>query len=199
MARRRATALELPDRLALYFLLHPSARPLAREIEKHLDVGPRPLEAELDRLVEEGMVVRERQGRKVVFRPDEGHAGWDAVRRRMRELVSPADVLREALSAVPGIEAAVVYGPAAPRDAGDASEVEVLLVGDHVPRKELGRVTGEAAAVLGRELNVVQLGRAELREHLQRGEAFIRGDAGGPKEWVVGHARLVPELAAPLR
>lgn len=196
MSRKHFLGSETFERVVLYFLLHPEARPHFRALQRHLGASTRPLQTELKRLEERGLLRREREGRKVLYRADADHRGWDALFRMIRAFGAPTDILREAFSTVPGIEAALVFGSIARGDAREESDVDVLLVGEHIPRRELGRSTQESSAVIGREVNVVQLSRREIREQLARGQTFIRNVAGGPKLWIVGDERRVPELAA---
>lgn len=184
------------ERVVLYFLVHDGARPHFRALQRHLRAGTRPLQAELRRLEKRGLLLRERDGQRVYYRADPHHEGWDALRMMVQVFGEPDDVLREALSTVPGIEGALVFGSVARGDAREESDVNVLLVGEDISRRELGLSTLESSAVIGREVNVVVLSPGELRERATRGNAFVRNVATQPQKWIVGDPRRFPELAA---
>jgi predicted nucleotidyltransferase len=173
-------------RLILYFVLHEDEAPHFRALARRLGAGVRPLRVALERLEEEGLIRSAERGNRRVYRVETGHTGWEALRRMVREFADPADVLREALAEVPGVEAAFVFGSVARGRPGPESDVDVLVLGDDIPARELGRGTSESSAVLGREVNVVRYTRRDFARRLAEGNAFARSVAAGPKRWIVG-------------
>lgn len=183
-------------RLILHFILQPDEALHFRALQRRVGGGVRPLKAALDRLEQEGLVRAEDDANRRVYRVNESHPGWDALRHMVRAFADPAEVLAAALAGVPGVEAAFVFGSVARGEARKGSDVDVMLVGDEIPRRALGRSTSESSAVLGREVNVVRYTRDDLARRLSEGNAFVRGVLDGPRRWIVGDPRVLPERAA---
>ena len=95
----------------------------------------------------------------------------------------------------PGVEGAFVFGSVARGEAREESDVDVLLLGEEIPRRELGRTLLEASALLGRDVNAVRYTRAEFADEAARGESFARRVARGPKRWIAGDERLLGRAA----
>jgi predicted nucleotidyltransferase len=185
-ARDMLLGSETLYRVILYFIFHAGDAPHFRALQRHVGSGVRPLRAALERLETQGLIRSQGEANRRVFRADEAHAGWEALRHMVRAFADPADVLREGLSDVPGIEAAFVFGSAASGETRPESDVDVLIVGEDVPRRALGRGTSESSAVLGREVNVVRCTRGDLARRVAEGNAFLRNVLSGPRRWVLG-------------
>lgn len=184
------------ERVVLFYLVHPDSAPHVRMLQRLLGIGMRSLQAELARLAERGLLQVEREGKRSVYRANPDHPGWNALRAMVRAFGDPAEVLRVALAAIPGIEAAFVFGSIARGDAVPESDVDVLIVGDDIPRAELGRAILESSAVIGRDVNVARYTPAELAEDLARGDSFLRNVLDGRKRWIAGEPGSLEELAA---
>jgi predicted nucleotidyltransferase len=182
--------------LIVRFVLWPDAAPHFRELQRATGSGVRSLQAALERLHARGLVRSEGQGNRRVVRVNGDHSGWDALLRMVRAFVEPDEVLREALSGIPGIRAAFVFGSVARREAHDESDVDLFVVGDEIPSQELARSVSESTSVLGREVNVVRYTPQELARRAAAGDPFVRSVVKAPKLWVVGDERLVAELTA---
>lgn len=108
------------------------------------------------------------------------------LRQLVRELADPVEVIRDALSDVPGTVAGFVFGSFARGDVREDSDVDVLVLGEAIAEDLLSRRTLDAGVLLGREVNVVSMSRAELRRRLQTGSGFLPRVAAGPRRWLVG-------------
>lgn len=184
------------ESLIVRFVLWPDAAPHFRELQRATRGGVRSLQAALARLHDRGLVRSEGRGNRRLVRVNADHPGWDALRRMVRAFVAPEEVLREALSGVPGIEAAFVFGSTASGTVHDESDVDVFVVGDEIPRGELARNVSDSAAVLGREVNVVRYTPDELARRVSAGDPFIRAIAGAPRRWLIGDDRLLAVIGA---
>lgn len=122
---------------------------------------------------------------------NEDGSRWRVLRQLIRELADPVDVARDALSDVPGVLAAFVFGSFARGDVRKDSDVDVFILGEGIPEDLLSRRTLDAGVLLGREVNVVQMTRGELRERLQAGSGFLTHVFTGAKRWLVGDERTL--------
>lgn len=182
---------ETLEKVVLYSLVHPEARPHFRALQRHLGVSSRSLQMALEELQGRGLLLRIAEGNRALYRADAESPGWSALRAMVRAFGDPVDVLREALSTVPGVEGAFVFGSFARGEAREESDVDVLLVGDDIPRRELSRSTLESSALLGREVKVVRYGRDELARRISAGHHFTERVLRGPKRWIVGEERAL--------
>lgn len=182
-------------RLVLFFVVHPDAAPHFRALQRRLGGGTRPLRAALERLEEHGLIRSEGEMNRRVYRANEDHEGWEALRHMVRAFADPAEVLRESISDVPGIEAAFLFGSMARGEPHADSDVDVLVLGDEIPRRALGKSTSELSALLGREVNVVRYTRGDFSRRLSEGNAFIQNVISGPKQWIIGDPRVLPSVS----
>ncbi|GAA2629127.1 ArsR family transcriptional regulator [Paractinoplanes durhamensis] len=147
----------LMGELLAWIYLHPEMSYSAGELARQFKVSERSVGKEADRLSEAGLVREERRGNLRLLKADL-HSPFA---RPLTELLAfnygPAAVLAELIPALPGVDAAYLYGPWAARYLGAAGppprDVEVLVVGapDH---RELADAAGLAERRLGREVNV---------------------------------------------
>lgn len=181
------TASPALARLLLHFAVAPDAPVHLRALQRHLGLGSRSVQRELKRLVEWGVLRRDEADGRAEFRVDPEHPKWHALFTLVRTFAEPTEVVREALSHVPGVEAAFVFGSAARGDAHVGSDVDVFVLGEEIPPADLGRASFAAEVVLGREIDMKRYTRDHLRRAMDRGDAaFLREALGGPKRWIVG-------------
>ncbi len=183
-------------RLVIFFALHPDEPVHLRLLGRLTRLGRRSLENELRRLESLGLVERRREGRNVVFRAEEEHPGWHALREMVRQFADPAEVLASALARVDGVDAAFVFGSFARGDTRPDSDVDLFVVADEGARRDLGREATEASVLLGRPVEVTWYSRDKLRQRLASDNAFVRRVVDGPKRWVVpDHSGAFPSAA----
>ncbi|HEU4884263.1 MAG TPA: nucleotidyltransferase domain-containing protein [Longimicrobium sp.] len=181
----------------IYFVLHPDAALHFRALQRATGISSRSLQHEIERLEALGLVQRERDGRLVRYRAVAGHPRWSVLREMVRQFVAPAELLRVALSEVPGLEAAFIYGSCARGDMRADSDIDVFTVGegleDREPELALMAGTSEASMLLGREVNVTRYTSGRL--NARRDTGFIRSVLSGPKAWLVGDEKVLPSSA----
>lgn len=195
-ARTMLLGSETLYRVILYFLLHPHAKPHFRALQRRVGAGVRPLKASLDRLEGLDLLRSEGEGNRRVYRANHEHRGWLALMHMVREFADPAEILREALSDVPNVEAAFIFGSVASGEARPESDLDLFIVGEEIPDYEMGRCTSESSAVLGRVVNVVEYSRRDLARRIAENHYFLRNILSKPKRWIVGNEQLLARMAA---
>lgn len=187
-------------RVVAHFVLRPGAALHFRALQRATGVSSRSLQQELARLEELGMVRGERAGRLVRYRAVDDHPRWRVLREMVRAFAAPAELLRAVVLGAPGVEAAFLYGSFAREGAVDeGSDVDVMVVGnvdEPETRFALGEGALEAAALLGREVNLTRYTPERLAARRARGGRFLRSVLEGPKEWLVGDERVLEASAA---
>ena len=174
-------------RLVTHFALRPDEAPHTRALQRATGLTSRSLQTELARLERLGVIRREVSGRHVRHIPNEQSPRWRLLRELVRELADPADVVRDALSDVPGLEAAFVFGSMARgTDIREGSDIDLFVLRGNLAEDRLARRTIDAGVLLKREVNPVVMGVEELRDRLSGESGFLRAVLSEPKRWVVG-------------
>jgi predicted nucleotidyltransferase len=183
-------------RLVLHFALHGGEPHHVRELQRRTGLSMSSLNRELRRLESRGLVERADEGGRAFFRAVESHPAWKTLRQLVRDFADPAEVVEEAIAGIDGIAAAFVFGSFARGDAGEHSDVDVLVVRDVGADAALGRKTAEASVLLGRPVEVRAYTPDRLQRLLGSGNAVLGRIIAGPKRWIVGDEDRLQELAA---
>ena len=173
-------------RLVLHFALHGHEPHHVRGLQRRSGLSMSSLNRELRRLESRGLVQRVDDGGRALYRAVEEHPAWKTLRQLVRDFADPAEVVEEAISGIEGIEAAFVFGSFARGDAGEHSDVDVLVVGDLAADAALGRDAAEASVLLGRPVEIRSYTRERLLRQLGSGNAVLHRILAGPKRWIVG-------------
>ena len=187
---------EARARLLAHFVARPESRLHVRALERATGVGKRSLQGELARLVEMGLVRREREGRRVVYVRSGYTPEWRAIEKLVATYGIPL-LLRAALMGVPGVEAAFIFGSLARGDARPDSDVDLLVYGEEIPDEEFGSALLELGIVLDGRLDVKEYDRARFEHDNDFRVSFLPTALAGPKVWLIGSDADLPR--APLR
>lgn len=132
-----------------------------RELARLAGVSPAMMGKELDALCAAGLVLQRRDGNRRVFSANTASPIFDELAGIARKTAGLADVLRQALAALEGIELAFVFGSVARGAARADSDVDLWIIG-HCDYAALLQACASAAARLGRPVNPVLYAPAEL-------------------------------------
>jgi len=189
LSEAKARVLEL-------LLLHPQRDFYQREIAERTGQRLRAVQQALRPLVEAGIVAREERGNQVFYRADPACPILPELTGLIVKTIGIADPFRRALTPLAGaIDVALVFGSFASGRFRAGSDVDLLVVGEVSPREVVSAVLG-AAAEIGREVNAVVMGAAEMRARFARGDHFIEGVLNGPTIPVIGDRDELGALAA---
>lgn len=188
-------------RILRYFLIRRTAAPHGRELQRTLGLGGASLQRELERLTALGALERRQDGRRIRYRAVEGSPVWDALSILEGASPDPTALVRNAVSDVPGVLAAFIFGSTAEGTQRDDSDIDLFVVED--PAVDRGKLLGQLAAVellVGREVDAVRYTPQALGERLGDSShpafAFVRDALLGPKRWIAGAASAIAPLAA---
>jgi predicted nucleotidyltransferase len=183
-------------RLLLYFALHPDEPLHIRELYRRTGLGMASLQKELDRFRRLGIIEKGREGRLLVYRLNLASERWRALRALVRQLADPSEILREAFTGVPGVEAAFVFGSQARGETRPDSDVDLLVVADEAASRAVQDPLSEAESLMGRDVDVITYSPAGLRERMRAGNHFLQRVSRQPKQWIAGDPRAWSELEA---
>lgn len=173
-------------RLVLHFVLHGHEPWHVRGLQRRSGLSMSSLNRELRRLESRGLLERMDDGGRALYRAAENHPAWTTLRQVVRDFADPAEVVEEAIAGIEGIDAAFVFGSFARGDAGEHSDMDVLVVGDIEEDSALGRQAAEASVLLGRLVEVRAYSREKLQRQFESGNAVLGRILAGPKRWIVG-------------
>ena len=173
-------------RLLLFFAVHPDEPLHIRELYRRTGLGMASLQKELDRFQRLGLVQKEKEGRKVLYRMNLASERWRAMRALVRNLAHPSEVLSAAFSGVPGVEAAFVFGSHARGDARPDSDVDLFLMAEEPASLAVQDPISEAESLIGRDVDVVTYSSADVRARMRTGNAFLDRLSREPKQWIAG-------------
>lgn len=179
-----------------YFAVRPAARPHLRKLQRELGLGSASVQRDLTQLTDAGLLrpLREPRERTVRYALVP-HPFWEAVRTLVSASAAPADLLREALRDVAGVDAGFLFGSSAAGGAHAESDLDVLVVGDAVDVRTLHRSLFEVGQILRRQVNVLRYTRATLAQRLAAGARFPRDVLEGPKIWLAGDPGTIAPIA----
>lgn len=195
-----STALASPAlaRLVTHFTLHGDRPQHFRALQRHTRLGVASLQRELARLESMSVISVSRRDRQVEYEANILNARWLALRDMVRQFADHADVLRDALNAVPGIATAFVFGSVARGTARVDSDIDVFIVGDAVDDEVLSRESLNVNILLDREVDAALYTSSDLATQIARGNRFVRNVLAGPKRWLIGDANALPAAATSL-
>jgi predicted nucleotidyltransferase len=180
-------------RVLAVLLLHPEREFYLRELASRAGVALSSTQKEVARLTDAGILLRTRRGRQTFYRANTRSPLFAELRAILLKTVGLVDVLREML-ADGRTQLALVYGSVASDEDREASDVDVLVVGDAGPREISDRL-GDVEREIGREINAVVLTPGEFRERMWSGDRFMEAVMAGPRLYVIGDDDEAERLA----
>jgi predicted nucleotidyltransferase len=179
---RSETQADLLERL----LLHPDDSYTVRELAEALDVTDMSARRELVRMFDAGILERQMIGRQALYRASLASPLFEPLRQLIERSVGVEPLLRQALTDVPGVDAAVIFGSWARGQVDAESDVDVLVVG----RFDYADVVARLHALqerTGREINMVALRPEELHEQRDGAKSgFLTEVLRGPMRPLIG-------------
>jgi predicted nucleotidyltransferase len=97
------------------------------------------------------------------------------------------DVLRVSLAPLASqIEAAFVFGSVAKNKDTAKSDIDLLVVTQHLTYRELFSALEPATSRLGRVVNPTVYSRNEFEKRVREGNAFVKRVIAQPRVWIIG-------------
>ena len=156
-----------------------------REMERESKLFVRALQEELGSLVENGFVLKRRDGNRVYFRANGEHPLFFEIRGMALKSFGLRDVLHEGLKRLKGVDFAFVFGSFARRGETPRSDVDLMVVGEISTRRLLPALK-KPVQLLNREINPHVITRKELIEKKRKKNAFILDVLKGEKIFIIG-------------
>jgi DNA-binding transcriptional ArsR family regulator len=156
-----------------------------RDLARLAALGPSTLQKELTALAAKELVLTRRDGNRLYYRANTSHPLYPELRGLVLKTSGIAAELTRALSAVDGIDLALIFGSIAAGTSTSRSDADLLVIGKTGLRKITPALRGVSES-LGREINPICLTPAEWREKRMKGDAFATRVSAEPKFWLKG-------------
>ncbi len=151
-----------------------------RELARELNRSATMVGQELNRLEQAGILASERIGRARRYRIDDRSPIATEIRTLVQKTIGVEARLREALSNVPAIEEAFLYGSYARGDERATSDLDLFVIGS-VDQELLSERLADVELDVGRDVNVVTYERAEFQRLREEHDLFIETVLEGPR------------------
>jgi predicted nucleotidyltransferase len=190
-------ALLLPEyrrRVLALLLLRPEEALHGREIARRTGLPAGTITRELTKLVDVGLLRRERRGNQQVYSADTSSSIYAELASILRKTSGVADELRDALApAAEKLRLAFVFGSLAGGRETAGSDIDVMLVGD-ISFRQAVALLHPTQDRLGREVNPKVI---SPREFAAKGwsDPFLADVLSKPKIYLIGDEHELEELA----
>lgn len=165
----------------------------ATELISELAAGSGAVQRELKKLERSGLVNVTWVGSQKHYRANPEAPIFNELVALIRKTVGLKGPLEAALAPVAGtLELALVYGSTAKGTAHAASDIDLLVVADHLPLEELYALLGPCEQELGRRIQPTLYTSAEFHHRLEGGNPFLSRILEGPTLVLQGR---VPDVA----
>ncbi len=177
---------DLQARLLAALLLDGEPQLTTSELRERTGATPASLHRELTRLERAGFVEHETVGRANRYRAATDSPLHEPLTTLLRRTLGVETLLSRQLSAIDGVETAVIFGSWAEGSASGESDVDLLVVGD-VDRDELLAAVRSVEAATAREIDVTAYRREEFDRRRREGSGFLRTVLRGPLIELIGN------------
>ena len=176
-------------------LLRPDESFHVREIARLTDTVAGTLHKELSNLARAGLLIKSVQINQVSYRANTGCVIYPELVSILRKTSGLADVLAAQLEPVASrLHVAAVFGSLASNKASQASDVDLLIVGE-IEFGEVTKLLYHTQAVLGREINPKVYSQDEWDSALKEGSEFVRSIVTNPLIFIIGNQDDLGESA----
>jgi predicted nucleotidyltransferase len=144
-----------------------------REMKRSLGSGSGVLQRELLHLTEIGILIRTQVGNQVHYQANQASPVYEDLRRFLTKTAGIADAIRLAFAPLAyRIQVAFIYGSVATAAHREASDVDVMVIGDIV-FEDISRALDPLEHELGREINATVYPPDEFRSKVRSEHHFI--------------------------
>jgi len=177
---------------------HPEKSWHLRELARNAGVSPTMIGKEMDALSSAGIVLEARDGNRRSLRANPECPIFEELKGIARKTSGLADVLREALSRLDGIDFAFVFGSVATGQERSGSDVDVCVVGSVAYRSLVNALSATEGAV-GRAVNPVHYSPAEFRRKFEARNPFVTRLLSSKRIWLIGDDNAIERAVARAR
>ena len=155
-----------------YFILHDHAESYVLELARRLDLDGSNLAKKLRELEKEGILKCEEKGKERYYSLNKAFPLLKEYRQIIMKTVGIEGALKDLLKDVKGIQEAFLFGSYAKDRMDSASDIDLMVVGDH-DTVELRKKVAGVQKTTDREINLVSMSPAEY-EKRKKQDSFVK-------------------------
>ncbi len=157
------------------------------EIVRNVHSGTGAVERELSRLLRSGLVSVERIGNQKHYRANQKSPIFEELQRLVLKTIAPTEPLKKAFQPYADkIDAAFVYGSVAKGTDAAASDIDLIVVGDHLDYSELYSAARQAEVILSRKVSPIFFSKEDWRRKASQKGSFTNKVKALPKLFLFG-------------
>jgi predicted nucleotidyltransferase len=157
------------------------------EIVRRVRSGTGAVERELSRLQSSGLISVERIGNQKHFRANRDSPVFGELRGLVLKTVALTEPLRKALEPYSNkIKAAFVYGSVAKQSDTAQSDIDLMVIGDHLSYSGLYTALQNAQGILGRKVSPLFFASDDWKRKASQRGSFINKLSTQPKLFIFG-------------
>jgi predicted nucleotidyltransferase len=164
---------QITQKILNYFFLNPRAKKYTNELARLLDLDPKNLDRKLKELEKYGLLKSEFLGRQRYFYLNSRFPLIREYKKIILKNVGFEKELIAALEKLPQLKAAYLFGSYAKDKMDVASDIDILLVGDHSPLSAQ-KIILPFQQKLGREINIIDMTEKEFRSKKIKKDPFLK-------------------------
>lgn len=166
---------------------HPERSFYASEVISRARAGSGAVQRELARLEAAGLITARRIGSQKHYQANVQSPLFEELRSIVRKTVGLVEPLREALAPFAStIATAFVYGSVAGRTDTAQSDVDLMIISDHVTYADIFRALESTSVSLGRKINPTVYNPKEFEKRIRDRNSFVTRVLKLPKLWLIG-------------
>ena len=155
-----------------YFMLHEKAELYVNEMARRFSLDDGNLARKLKELEQEGILKSRLRGKERYYSLNSSFPLLKEYKRIILKTVGFEGTLSNALKQLKGVEKAYIFGSYAEDKMDVASDVDLIVVGNH-STVELQKKISEVQKSVDREINVISMGSYEYQKKMKR-DPFLK-------------------------
>jgi DNA-binding transcriptional ArsR family regulator len=164
-----------------------------RELQRRSGLSIRPVQQELRKLAQIGIVKLRNDGNRTYYGANTEHPLFPEIRGIVEKTSGVSALLETALTGA-GVEIAFIFGSVGAGTARPDSDLDLFVIGDIGLRKLVTRLRGMSDRI-GRVINSHVMSQEEFARKAQRKDHFISNVLGAQRAFVIGTEDELRRLA----
>jgi DNA-binding transcriptional ArsR family regulator len=164
-----------------------------REIQRRSGVSVRPVQQELSKLSQMGLVKLRNDGNRIYYGANTEHPLFPEIRSIVEKTSGVSALLERALGG-PGVENAFIFGSVGAGTARPDSDLDLFVVGEVGLRTLVKRLGGMSERV-GRVINPHVMSKEEFSRKARKKDHFVSNVLGAQKAFLIGTEDELRRLA----
>ena len=167
------------------FMTNQSERYYVRQLQKMLEMSVGTLHRELRNLEDAGIITSETQANVKFYQANTAYPLFEEMQQIVRKTIGVEGLLKKALSGIPGIKGAFVFGSFASGNQMARSDIDLFILGSFDERL-LNMKLKKIEQDVRREVNYVSMKVDEFAEERQKASPFLADILTSPIIVLVG-------------